>query len=182
MNQNQMKPHSCIIRMEGEVTVPAPDPNAAHAALVASLLEGAVVRHAPDPGQPSVLTHLRLSEVFPKDDPGQLLSGLNAFARLVHANAVAHGWWETERPLPEILMLCVTELAEAMEDYRKGMPAQYIYSGAEAKPCGIGFELADCVLRILDFCAFAGIDLEARIAQKHKYNEQRPHRHGGKIC
>lgn len=39
--------------------------------------------------------------------------GLNELAAAVHENAVAHGWWEQERELPEILMLCVSELAEA---------------------------------------------------------------------
>lgn len=37
--------------------------------------------------------------------------GLNELAAAVHENAVAHGWWEQERELPEILMLCVSELA-----------------------------------------------------------------------
>ena len=41
--------------------------------------------------------------------------GLNELAAAVHENAVAHGWWEQERELPEILMLCVSELAEALE-------------------------------------------------------------------
>lgn len=30
--------------------------------------------------------------------------GLNELAAAVHENAVAHGWWEQERELPEILM------------------------------------------------------------------------------
>jgi hypothetical protein len=46
--------------------------------------------------------------------------GLNELAAAVHENAVAHGWWEQERELPEILMLCVSELAEALEEYRSG--------------------------------------------------------------
>ena len=29
--------------------------------------------------------------------------GLNELAAAVHENAVAHGWWEQERELPEIL-------------------------------------------------------------------------------
>ncbi len=48
--------------------------------------------------------------------PGEL----NNLAAAVHENAVAHGWWEQERELPEILMLCVSELAEALEEYRAG--------------------------------------------------------------
>lgn len=51
--------------------------------------------------------------------------GLNELAAAVHENAVAHGWWEQERELPEILMLCVSELAEALEEYRAGKPNIY---------------------------------------------------------
>ena len=36
--------------------------------------------------------------------------GFNRLAKEVHENAVAHGWWEEERGLPEVLMLCVSEL------------------------------------------------------------------------
>ena len=50
--------------------------------------------------------------------------GLNELAAAVHENAVAHGWWEQERELPEILMLCVSELAEALEEYRSGRLAR----------------------------------------------------------
>lgn len=57
--------------------------------------------------------------------------GLNELAAAVHENAVAHGWWEQERELPEILMLCVSELAEALEEYRAGKPN--IYYNVKAK-------------------------------------------------
>ena len=57
--------------------------------------------------------------------------GLNNLAAAVHENAVAHGWWEQERELPEILMLCVSELAEALEEYRSGRPVLYF-------PCNAG--------------------------------------------
>lgn len=45
---------------------------------------------------------------------------------------------------------------------------------------GEAAELADCVIRILDYCGAFGIDLGATIAAKHEYNITRPHRHGNK--
>lgn len=123
--------------------------------------------------------------------------GLNELAAAVHENAVAHGWWEQERELPEILMLCVSELAEALEEYRAGKPNIYynvegeemLYADGEAcekyerrKPEGVAVELADCVIRILDYCGRAGIDIEEAIRIKHEYNKTRPYRHGGKKC
>jgi len=141
---------------------------------------------------------------------------INEFAKQVHKNAIDHGWWEDARPFPEILMLCVSELAEALEEYRKGRPD--VYCGKECtkhgnglcqgsgaidrgdwvcdtcrlkpdreictscQPEGIAIELADCVLRILDYCAYADIDLENALVLKHTYNQGREYRHGGKKC
>lgn len=48
------------------------------------------------------------------------------------------------------------------------------------KPEGIPTELADIIIRVLDICAYHGIDIEAAIADKARYNEHRPYRHGGK--
>ena len=162
--------------------------------------------------------------IFPfrgKDNRGYLLkskkcittpSGLNRLAGEIHENAVAHGWWDEERGLPEILMLCVSELAEALEEYRNGRPMLYYpcnaggvcceedgsaqcgsrphnpddpeapCSAKSQKPEGVAVELADCVIRILDYCGHAGIDIEEAIRIKHEYNKTRPYRHGGKKC
>lgn len=104
---------------------------------------------------------------------------LNDWARRIHENAVAHGWWETgDRPLPEILMLCVTELAEAMEEYRNGKPL--IYDGEDGKPEGIAVEMIDCIIRILDWMGHNNVDVDNEVDTKVTFNEGRPYRHGGK--
>lgn len=64
----------------------------------------------------------------------EMLIGLNDFATEVHKNAVEHGCWEEERELPEILMLYVSELAEALEEYREKNPQLY-FSGYGASGC-----------------------------------------------
>lgn len=55
-------------------------------------------------------------------------------------------------------------------------------SAQSKKPEGVAVELADCVIRILDYCGHAGIDIEEAIRIKHEYNKTRPYRHGGKKC
>lgn len=51
-----------------------------------------------------------------------------------------------------------------------------------SKPEGIAAELADVIIRVLDYCAYAGIDIENVLEVKHEYNKSRPYRHGGKKC
>ena len=128
---------------------------------------------------------------------------LNEWAATIHENAVAHGWWESERELPEILMLIVSELAEALEESRAGRPMEWhlckgshepcdeafcsFYSVAgctldhfDPKPEGIAVEVIDALIRILDWCGHEGMDVESIVAEKHLYNTTRPYKHGKK--
>lgn len=110
----------------------------------------------------------------------------------IHKTAVEHGWWEEERPFGEIVALIHSEISEAFEEYRNGHAPTEIYYPkmppihpdgtvkSMAKPEGIPVELADCVIRIFDYCGRQGIDIEAAIIEKMEYNESRPYRHGGK--
>jgi NTP pyrophosphatase (non-canonical NTP hydrolase) len=50
----------------------------------------------------------------------------------------------------------------------------------EGKPEGVGPELADVAIRILDTCEEHGINLEAEIDLKMQHNNTRAFRHGGK--
>ena len=102
---------------------------------------------------------------------------LTEFSKEVHENAVAHGWWESDRGFGEIIALCHSELSEALEEYRNGKPM--LYQKGE-KPEGIAVELADCIIRILDYCGKEGIDIESLLKIKHEFNKTRPYKHGGK--
>lgn len=57
---------------------------------------------------------------------------LNKFAKEVHENAVAHGWWEEERDIFEILALIHSEWSEALEEYRADRPMVW-YECIEAR-------------------------------------------------
>ena len=87
--------------------------------------------------------------------------------------------WEDDRGVGDLMMLMVTELAEAYEEYRDWHEPGEVYV-KDGKPEGIPVELADVVIRILVFCGKYDIDLQAVILQKMAFNNTREHRHGGK--
>lgn len=125
---------------------------------------------------------------------------INELAKEVHANAVKHGFWEKPPSLPEAIALIHSELSEALEEYRDGKPLVYgtcavapedcdhyaaCHEAGEddptkCKPEGIAVELADVVIRVLDLTAALGVDIDAIIMAKHRYNIGREFMHGGK--
>lgn len=104
---------------------------------------------------------------------------LNEWAHEIHDNAVDHGWWDAQKELPEVLMLIVSELSEALEEDRAGREMVW-YDGDSGKPEGIAVEVADALIRILDWFGSERLDVEQIVRMKHDYNKTRPYRHGKK--
>lgn len=118
----------------------------------------------------------------------------------VHAIAVEKGFWEAgkNKNVAELLMLCVSELSEALEADRKGKHANGIHlnslinKGYTWEDSKVSFvtvfekdikdtfedELADTVIRIFDLCGGLDIDLEQHIYHKMQYNATRGYKHG----
>jgi len=85
-------------------------------------------------------------------------------------------WWidldsglPLKRNVPEMLMLVVSELAEAMEGHRKSLKDDKL-------PWRSMFEveLADALIRIFDISAGLGLDLGGAFVEKMAFNTQRP--------
>lgn len=93
-----------------------------------------------------------------------------------HAAAVASGWWQNplapecaaDRNVGNLLMLIVTELAEAMEGHRKNLKDDKLPDRDMLE-----VELADAVIRIFDLAGACGYDLEGIILRKLAYNLKR---------
>lgn len=98
-------------------------------------------------------------------------------------NAKDHGWHDSNRSIGDLICLMHSELSEALEEHRNGRAPNEVYFNEQKpqKPEGIPVELADCIIRIFDFCGLHNIDLESVLKQKMEYNRTRPYRHGNKV-
>lgn len=127
---------------------------------------------------------------------------LNDLVKEVHKTAKDKGFWDEPRETGTLLMLCVSELSEAMEADRKDRYAKLerfekkqIYRNpdsditkerafiADFEECikdTFEDELADTIIRILDLCGDRNIDIEKHIELKMKYNRSREKMHGKK--
>lgn len=125
------------------------------------------------------------------------IQGLNEASRLIHEDAKRKGFWDKEREIGTLLMLCVSELSEALEADRKGRFANLNQLDADMLEMNeydnehefrkLAFEynvkdsfedeLADTVIRILDLCGAKGIDIEKHIQLKLQYNRSREKMH-----
>ena len=98
------------------------------------------------------------------------ISKVNEFSRECHRIARGKGWWDKKRNDGEIIALMHSELSEALEAMRN-----------HANTADIAEELADCCIRIFDYCGAKNINLEQALLKKIEYNKKRPYRHGKKF-
>tara|TARA_R110000851_G_C12741656_1_gene530951 strand:+ start:172 stop:576 length:405 start_codon:yes stop_codon:yes gene_type:complete len=130
---------------------------------------------------------------------------INELAKAAHQNAKDKGFFDSEKNIGEMLCLIHSEVSEALEADRKNhyfsnciKEQQWFIKGMAEKNYGKTFndddffkdqfdnrvknsfedELADIVIRVMDLAAFKGIDLEAHIKAKMRFNELREHKHG----
>jgi NTP pyrophosphatase (non-canonical NTP hydrolase) len=103
--------------------------------------------------------------------------GVDYLAESIHVIAVEHGFWPDGRSDAECIALMHSELSEALEALRSDNPP------SEKIPpfSNLAEELADTVIRVLDFAHHRGIDLGPAIVAKMAYNADRPYKHGRKF-
>jgi len=103
-------------------------------------------------------------------------SQINAMVDHFHGKSKDAGWWEengedltgNKYVHATKLMLCVSELAEAMEGLRKGLMDDKLPHRKMAE-----VELADAIIRIFDLAGVFGYDLGGAVVEKSAYNTVR---------
>jgi NTP pyrophosphatase (non-canonical NTP hydrolase) len=106
---------------------------------------------------------------------------INELVQEAFEMAKAKGWHDQPRTPLEIHSLIHSEVSEATEAVRDGLPpftATLTDGKVLTKPEGELVELADVIIRIADYCGSQGWDLSVAIETKMAYNGTRPYRHG----
>jgi NTP pyrophosphatase (non-canonical NTP hydrolase) len=101
---------------------------------------------------------------------------LNELASEIREVNKANGWnlfyededWNKEYKVPAILCLIHSEVDEALQDYRMNKKPEML------------IEMADVLIRVLDFVGGFKADFDKVVNDKIEYNKTRGYRHGGK--
>ncbi len=127
------------------------------------------------------------------------MKSIAQFQKEIHDLAVEKGWYDgaPRNPL-EMHALIASEIGEATNEARVDNPHVYFFSKplgrnvpwtsvnpdtigfSRWKPEGEAVELADTIIRILDYAAYRGWNMEEIMQLKHNFNKEREYRHGNK--
>ena len=105
----------------------------------------------------------------------RIIQAVNTLTDICHSASRNAGWWHNiktgeslKRNKGEMLMLMVSELAEAMEADRKSLQDDHL-----PQYDGVSVEMADCLIRICDFVGGFGLKTAEAMADKIEYNANR---------
>lgn len=114
--------------------------------------------------------------LFTEVEEMSIRRGLVDLMTVAHRINVTNGWWETDRNDGECIALIHSELSEALEALRHNNPPdQHLRHHGSLE-----VELADAIIRIVDYARGKGLNLTGALMDKLEYNAIREYKHGGK--
>lgn len=102
--------------------------------------------------------------------------GLDALAKSFLSLSKEKGFWDHNPNSSEKLMLIVTEISEVVEHLRGGTENEK--SSKIPDFTNEEEEVADAIIRMLDYASARGLRIGQAVIAKHNYNKTRPHKHG----
>ncbi len=118
---------------------------------------------------------------------------LTKLSKEIHEANVAKGFYDNDTSVGERLALIHSEVSECLEADRQGrlkpsadpkyilrIEGKDLFVGnfrSEIKDTGAD-ELADIIIRCLDFAAHEGMDIDSHVHAKLRYNATRAYKHG----
>ena len=111
------------------------------------------------------------------------MDDLKQFAAIAHQVSRDKGFYDDGVPhVDSFLSRTHSELSEALECTRDDKDLSATWVRDDGKPEGFVVELADVIIRIVDYVEALGLtdDLIDAMELKVSYNSTRPHKHGRK--
>lgn len=109
---------------------------------------------------------------FTKSQETLFAEAINDLSQVCYNNSKQAGWYEGVRDSIELklakIALIHSEVSEALEGERKGLMDDKLPNRPMAE-----VELADAVIRILDYAGWQGYDIGGAIVEKMAYNKNR---------
>ncbi|OCQ53582.1 hypothetical protein Ppb6_01208 [Photorhabdus australis subsp. thailandensis] len=93
---------------------------------------------------------------------------ISELQKVIHQQNIDAGWWDKPREKGTLLCLIHSEISEAMEGERKNLRDDHL-----SHRMMVEVELADAVIRILDYAEAFNYDIESALIEKLEYNKQR---------